>query len=72
MAKQDFTKMKRFIKGRFTPFQQKEMKEHCKEFLFKGVCEDCKFFKECKDINKLYPHTVVNGKKVGYFYLSDL
>lgn len=49
-----------------------EMRNHCMVNFFKKDCSDCKFKKECEDINTAYIKLKVCGKEMGYFYLSDI
>lgn len=62
----------KYVAENYTKDQQKEMQIYCEANFFKFTCEDCKFQSDCKKINSNYVHSVVNGKKIGYFYLQDL
>jgi hypothetical protein len=70
MKKQE--KLLKFVSENYTKDQQREMKKYCSDNFFRNTCDGCKYFQNCNKINSNYDHCIVNGKKVGYFYLSDL
>jgi len=65
-------KVKEFIKKTYTKEQQETMKAYCKENVLKITCDVCRFKTECDQVNEHYQHYIINGKKIGTFFLCDI